>query len=382
MLSGFRTELYACLTSRADALFALCDALLCTDGPVRALVGLALAPEHRRRHGASYSGINRGRIDVARLPRVGGCAVAPRERRLAGVGRGRLTMASAGRRHRLGPLLLPCLRPRPGQAPDGPRLALLGRRRPGDRPDVVDGAADAIRLEPGTDLADRSARRAAGRPHAETWDEPSPLARHIPVRPSTRRTRNLGSPDGRRSRGHKAEPSVSAHHCRRGASAILGLVAEDNTQHQGDVQGQVTPVRAEVERVLAEAERRERSAHQRVRLWGVMDIALGFPAAVLAGISGAAGLASPDARVPAALLALVSAGLTAGAGFLRSDVRRAENRRSRLAWAEVEAGARLLLAQETQLDRDAVQKALRKLLDSRTSAIAIHTEDAPGRPPS
>ncbi|WP_405827195.1 hypothetical protein [Streptomyces sp. NBC_00105] len=158
-------------------------------------------------------------------------------------------------------------------------------------------------------------------------------------------------------------------------------MAGDNTQHQGDPQGQVTPVRAEVERVLVEAERRERSAHQRVRLWGVMDIALGFPAAVLAGISGAAGLASPDARVPAALLALVSAGLAAGAGFLRSDARRAENRRSRLAWAEVEAGARLLLASETQLDREAIQEALRNLLDSRTRAIATHTDNGQGGSP-
>lgn len=66
-VSEFRTELYACLTSRADALFDLCDALLCTDGPVRTLVDLALAPEHRRGHGALYPGINRGRIDVAPL---------------------------------------------------------------------------------------------------------------------------------------------------------------------------------------------------------------------------------------------------------------------------------------------------------------------------
>ncbi|MFE4756112.1 hypothetical protein ACFRIB_38810 [Streptomyces mirabilis] len=27
----FRSELYACLTARGDALFELCDALLCTD---------------------------------------------------------------------------------------------------------------------------------------------------------------------------------------------------------------------------------------------------------------------------------------------------------------------------------------------------------------
>ncbi|MEQ6028316.1 NF041680 family putative transposase [Streptomyces salinarius] len=63
-------ELYACLTARGDALFELCDALLCTDGPVRTLVDLALAPEHRRGHGALYGGINQGRIDVARLRRA------------------------------------------------------------------------------------------------------------------------------------------------------------------------------------------------------------------------------------------------------------------------------------------------------------------------
>lgn len=51
-LSRFRTELYACLTGRRDALFELSDALLCTDGPVKTLVELSLAPEHRRGHGA------------------------------------------------------------------------------------------------------------------------------------------------------------------------------------------------------------------------------------------------------------------------------------------------------------------------------------------
>ncbi|MFD8953957.1 hypothetical protein ACFV0B_34465 [Streptomyces xanthophaeus] len=150
----------------------------------------------------------------------------------------------------------------------------------------------------------------------------------------------------------------------------------DQEQYQAGPRPQMTPVRAEVERVLLEAEHREDSAHQRVRIWGIMDIALGFPAAVLAGISGAAGLASPGFRVPAAVLALVSAGFSAGSGFMRSDERRAESRRSRLAWAEVEAKARLLLAEEAQLDREAIRDSLRNLLDSRTKAIATHTEDA------
>ncbi|HEX6357528.1 MAG TPA: transposase [Actinophytocola sp.] len=38
------------------------DAVLCDDGPVGSLVGLSLVPEYRRRHGALYDGINRGRV--------------------------------------------------------------------------------------------------------------------------------------------------------------------------------------------------------------------------------------------------------------------------------------------------------------------------------
>ncbi|MFI2652270.1 transposase [Micromonospora fulviviridis] len=67
VLSAFRTEFYRCLTARADVLFEVTDALLCTDGPVRSLVDLVLAPEHRRGHGGMYDGLNCGRIDIARL---------------------------------------------------------------------------------------------------------------------------------------------------------------------------------------------------------------------------------------------------------------------------------------------------------------------------
>ncbi|MCX4862278.1 hypothetical protein OG426_09240 [Streptomyces canus] len=54
-VTHFRAELYACLTAQDDALFELCDALLCTEGSVGTLVDLALAPEHRRSH-AFYGG--------------------------------------------------------------------------------------------------------------------------------------------------------------------------------------------------------------------------------------------------------------------------------------------------------------------------------------
>jgi hypothetical protein len=66
-LAAFRRGLYRCLTARADELFELADAVLCTSEPVRVLAGLSLAPGHRRGHGALYDAVNCGRVDVARL---------------------------------------------------------------------------------------------------------------------------------------------------------------------------------------------------------------------------------------------------------------------------------------------------------------------------
>lgn len=69
-LSRFRQEFYQCLRTRADALFELSDAVLCTDGRVTSLVELSLAVEHRRGHGALYDSLNQGRIDIRRFRNV------------------------------------------------------------------------------------------------------------------------------------------------------------------------------------------------------------------------------------------------------------------------------------------------------------------------
>src|ERR1039457_1553457 len=58
VLSRFRVDFHGCLTARGDELSELADALLCTEGPVKTLVGLSLAPEHRRGHGALYDGVD------------------------------------------------------------------------------------------------------------------------------------------------------------------------------------------------------------------------------------------------------------------------------------------------------------------------------------
>ena len=62
-LREFRARLYGCLTARPDALFELCDAVLCADHAVTSLVQLSLVPQFRRGHGALYDALAAGRID-------------------------------------------------------------------------------------------------------------------------------------------------------------------------------------------------------------------------------------------------------------------------------------------------------------------------------
>jgi len=86
-LAAFRRDFHDCLHRRADALFELTDAVLCTDGPVVSLPELSLTPEHRRGHGALYDALACGRIEVGRLRRALAGLPLPRDES------GRITLA-------------------------------------------------------------------------------------------------------------------------------------------------------------------------------------------------------------------------------------------------------------------------------------------------
>ncbi len=160
VLSRFRTDFYDCLTARADALFELADAVLCTDGPVRSLVDPALVPEHRRGHGSLYAGLNRGGLYVARLRQVLAGVPLPR------AAYGRLVLAVD---------VSPWLRPDAGTVPDRSFCHTYGRggvkhqMMPGWPYSVVvalesgrtswSAFLDAVRLAPGADLAAVTARQ-------------------------------------------------------------------------------------------------------------------------------------------------------------------------------------------------------------------------------
>jgi hypothetical protein len=65
-LGAFRTELHACYTRRADALFELGDALLCAPA-ITSVAQLSLEPPYQRGWGSAYDALASGRIDAQRL---------------------------------------------------------------------------------------------------------------------------------------------------------------------------------------------------------------------------------------------------------------------------------------------------------------------------
>lgn len=69
-LAEFRERVYSCLRRRADALFELVDAVLCTQGRVESLVELSVQPAFRRGHGALYDAVACGELDTEQLAAV------------------------------------------------------------------------------------------------------------------------------------------------------------------------------------------------------------------------------------------------------------------------------------------------------------------------
>ena len=69
-LIGFRRRFYDCLNGWGDALFELCDAVLCSPTPVGSVPSLSLEPVLRRSHGSLYKALAGGMIDTDRFRRL------------------------------------------------------------------------------------------------------------------------------------------------------------------------------------------------------------------------------------------------------------------------------------------------------------------------
>ena len=89
VLARVRQGFCDCLCAREDALFELADALLCSAWPVKTLVELCLAAEHRRGHGGMYAALNEGDIEPERVRWAVAAMPVPQARG------GRIVLASA-----------------------------------------------------------------------------------------------------------------------------------------------------------------------------------------------------------------------------------------------------------------------------------------------
>ena len=92
--------------------------------------------------------------------------------------------------------------------------------------------------------------------------------------------------------------------------------------------------------LIADCDLRAYDTRRVGKRWGGMYYLLGVPAAVLATIAGATGLASTAGRVPAAIIALVSAGLTTATSFLNSSQNKVHNTRLSADWQNLADDAR------------------------------------------
>ncbi|MCW2890431.1 MAG: hypothetical protein JWL58_7293 [Streptosporangiaceae bacterium] len=100
--------------------------------------------------------------------------------------------------------------------------------------------------------------------------------------------------------------------------------------------------------LIADCDLRAYDAARVSKRWGSAYYFLGLPAAVLATIAGATGLASTAGRIPAAIVALVSAGLTAAATFLNSNENKQQSNRLSAAWQELADDVRLAILRHSE----------------------------------
>jgi hypothetical protein len=108
-----------------------------------------------------------------------------------------------------------------------------------------------------------------------------------------------------------------------------------------------TPDRLEsaYKQLIAQSDLNSFDAWRASRWWGRTYYILGLPAAVMSGVAGAVGLAGAAGRVPAAIIALAAAGLTAAVTFLNSEINQRRNSVVGAAWCLLGDDTRLHLLQ-------------------------------------
>ena len=142
---------------------------------------------------------------------------------------------------------------------------------------------------------------------------------------------------------------------------------------------QVGRLRSELAELTSDAFERSSKCQFWALVWQMTDLVVGLSTAVLAAVAGATGLASAAGRIPAAIMALAAAALTAAARFLRSGERYERNWRRRIAWQHLGQEARFASAADGYPGARNLYDVIQDLLERR---VAIMEMDHYSLPPS
>lgn len=133
---------------------------------------------------------------------------------------------------------------------------------------------------------------------------------------------------------------------------------------------------AELDSLDAEATRSSTVARRAGSVWRGIRLSLGLMSAIAAALAAATGLASTAGRVPAAILALVAAGLSAASTFIRSEDRESSNRQAVSAWSTLARDARLVrIFEGSKAPSVIIRDQVSLLLERRQAILAGEFED-------
>lgn len=113
---------------------------------------------------------------------------------------------------------------------------------------------------------------------------------------------------------------------------------------------------------------------EQAKYWRAVNLILGVPAAVLAAVAGATALASTTGRVPAGIIALVAAGLSAITTTLNAAQRTEQGQAAGNLYLALQSDARI--ARETDLPRQSFDEARAALAELRVRQDEINQSSA------
>jgi hypothetical protein len=136
-------------------------------------------------------------------------------------------------------------------------------------------------------------------------------------------------------------------------------------------------IAAEADRIHEAALYSAQGQFEQAKLWRLLNLVLGVPAAALAAVSGGTGLAGHGGAVPG-VLALIAAGFGATLTTVNASRRMTQAQASANAFLQLQTAARQFVTIDlADLSRDDARDALRNLTNSRDELNK--TADPPSR---